>query len=68
MNVSYLAFPYALLHDRKTLVLVSLWTNVFVFTVLFVYFVVVFDATSNASTPGLLVATHVCNFVSIIHV
>jgi hypothetical protein len=68
MNVSYLVFNYALLRDSKTLVLVSLWTNVCVFTVLFVYTAVVFDAASHAATAGLLVATHVCNFVSIVHV
>jgi hypothetical protein len=33
-----------------------------------VYTAVAFDARSDASNAGLLVATHVCNFVSIFHV
>ena len=67
MNVSYFALIYAILNDSKNLVLVCLWTNICVFTVLFVYTVVVFDATSHSSSVELRVATHVCNFVAIIH-
>ena len=68
LNVSCLAFDYAVLRDMKNTVLVCLWTNVFVISALFVYTAVVFDAGSHASNAGLLVATHVCNFVSIVHV
>jgi len=68
LNVSYLLFNYALLHEMKNLVLVSLWTNVVVFVVLFVYTVVVFDASSQASTVGFLLWTHFCNFVAVVHV
>ena len=68
LNVSYLAFNYALLRDMKNTVLVCLWTNVFVISALFVYTAVVVDAGSHASNAGLLVATHVCNFVSVLHV
>jgi hypothetical protein len=68
LNVSCLAFNYALLSDKKNTVLVCLWTNVVVLTALFVYTAVVFKEDSHASNAGLLVATHVCNFVSIFHV
>jgi hypothetical protein len=37
MNVSYIAFTWALLRERKNLVLVTLWTNVVVYTVHFVF-------------------------------
>lgn len=67
LNLSYLAFNYALLHEMENAVLVCLWTNVCVLTALFVYTAVAFDARSDASNAGLLVATHVCNFVSIFH-
>jgi hypothetical protein len=68
LNVSYIAFTWALLGERKNLVLVTLWTNVVVYTVLFVYTAVTFKEASAASTAGLLVATHVCNLVSVVHV
>jgi hypothetical protein len=68
MNASVLAFDHALLHNMTNLVLVCLWTNIFVFAVLFVQTAVVFDVDSGASTAGLLVATHVCNLVGIFHV
>ena len=68
LNVSCLAFDYAVLRDMKNTVLVCLWTNVFVISAMFVYTAVVFGAGSHASNAGLLVATHVCNFVSVFHV
>jgi hypothetical protein len=68
MNVSYIAFNWALLGERKNWVLVTLWTNVVVYTVLFVYTAVTFKAASAEASAGLLVATHVCNFVSVVHV
>ena len=68
LNVSCLAFDYAVLRDMKNTVLVCLWTNVFVISAMFVYTAVVFGAGSHASNAGLLVATHVCNFVSVLHV
>jgi hypothetical protein len=68
MNVSYISFTWVLLRERKNLVLVTLWTNVVVYTVLFVYTVVSVKTVSVVSTTGLLVATHVCNFVSVVHV
>lgn len=68
LNLSYLAGIYAILHEMEKVVLVCLWTCVCVFTVLFVYTAVTFDARSDASNAGLLVATHVCNFVSVFHV
>ena len=67
VNVSYLLFNYAFLREMKNLVLISLWTNVVVFVVLFVYTVVVFDGSSHASTVGFLVWTHFCNFVAVVH-
>jgi hypothetical protein len=68
LNLSYLAGIYAMLHDMENVVLVCLWTIICVLTALFVYTAVAFDARSDASNAGLLVATHVCNFVSIFHV
>jgi hypothetical protein len=68
LNLSYIAFNYALLHEKQNAVLVCLWTNIFVLTALFVYTAVAFDARSDAANAGLLVATHVCNFVSVFHV
>jgi hypothetical protein len=68
LNVSCLAFNYALLRDKKNTVLVCLWTNVAVLTTLFVYTAVVFKWDSHTSNADLLVATHVCNFVSVFHV
>ena len=58
MDVTQIAFIYAMLHDMKNVVLVCLCTNVFVFVVLFVYTVVVFDAASHTWTFGFLVWTH----------
>ena len=43
-------------------------TNVVVLTTLFGYTVVVFDTVSHTLTVGLLVVTHVCNFVVVFHV
>lgn len=68
LNLSYLAVIYAILHEMENVVLACLWANIFVFTALFVYTAVAFDARSDAANAGLLVATHVCNFVSVFHV
>ncbi len=68
MNVQYIAFNWALLRERKRLVLMTLWTNVVVYTVLFVYTAVSFKEASAASTKDVFVATHVCNLVSVVHV
>jgi hypothetical protein len=71
MNASVLAFDHALLHNMTNLVLVCLWTNIFVFAVLFVQTAVVFDVvdlSDSGASAGLLVATHVCNLVGIFHV
>jgi hypothetical protein len=68
INASCTAFTYALLGQRKNLLLVTLWTNVVVITILFVYTVVTFNGASQTSTTGLLVVTHLCNVVSIVHV
>jgi hypothetical protein len=68
MNASYLAFNYALMHNKQDLVLVCLWTNILVFTTLFVYTIVVFDPRADLDNERLIVATHVCNFVAIFHV
>jgi hypothetical protein len=68
LNASYIAFNYALLRGMQNTVLACLWTNVVLLTALFVYTAVAFDARSDASTAGLLFATHVCNFVAVFHV
>lgn len=68
LNASYLVFNYGLLHDKPAVVLVCLWTNVVVLTALFVYTADVFDSVWDFENEGLIVATHVCNFVGILHV
>jgi len=70
MNVSCLVFNYALVRGLKNVVLVCLWTNIFCSTALFVNTADVFDASSvtPAWSERLLVATHVCNLVGVLHV
>ena len=67
-NAACIIFDYALLHNKQTLVLVCLWTNILVFTTLFVYSIVVFDPRLDPDNARLFVATHVCNFVAIFQV
>lgn len=67
LNVSCLVFNYALLREMRTVVLVCVWTNIFVYAVLFVQTAVVFPADSGAASAGLLLATHACNVVGIFH-
>ena len=68
LNASCLAFDYGLLHDKPAVVLVCLWANVVVLTALFVYTADFFDSAWDLDDQGLIVATHVCNFVGIFHV
>jgi hypothetical protein len=67
LNVSCLVFDYALLREMRTVVLACVWTNIFVYAVLFVQTVVVFSADAGAASAGLLLATHACNVVAILH-
>ena len=67
-NAACITFDYALLHNKQALVLVCLWTNVLVFTSLFVYTIVAFDPRADLDKAPLIVATHVCNFVAVFHV
>jgi len=67
-NTACITFDYALLHNKQDLVLVCLWTNVLVFTSLFVYTIVAFDPRADLHNAPLIVATHVCNFVAVFHV
>ena len=68
MHLTYIVCVYAILHGKKHVVLACLCTNVFVYVVLFVYTVVVFDAAPHTWTLGFLVWTHFCNFTAILHV
>ena len=67
-NAACITFDYALLHNKQSLVLVCLWTNILVFTTLFVYTIVVFDPRWDLDNARLIVVTHVCNCVAILHV
>jgi hypothetical protein len=68
LNASYLAFNYGLLYDKPAVVLVCLWTNVVVLAALFVHTADVFDSAWDLDDRALIVATHVCNFVGVLHV
>jgi len=68
MNASYLIFNYGLLLELKNMVVMCLWTNIYVFIVLFIYTILVFKMESDSSNLGLLVGTHICNAVAIFHV
>jgi hypothetical protein len=68
MNASYLIFNYGLLLELKNVVVMCLWTNIYVFIVLFIYTMLVFKMESDSSNFGLLVGTHICNAVAIFHV
>ena len=67
-NAACIIFDHALLHNKQTLVLVCLWTNILVFTTLFVYSLGVFDPRLDPDNAPLIVITHVCNFVAIFQV
>lgn len=70
LNASCIVFNYALVREMKNVVLVCLWTNIFCCTALFVNTADVFDASSvtSAWSERLLVATHACNLVGVVHV
>lgn len=69
MDISYVAFIYAVEGDHVKLVRGVLWTNVIAYIVLFVYSLVIFPVDNHVvDNPALLYVTHVFTAVAIFHV
>ena len=69
MDISYVAFIYAVEGDNVKLVRVVLWTNVIAYMILFVYSLVTFPVDDHVvGNPALLYVTHVFTAVAIFHV
>lgn len=67
-NVSTIVFDWAVLHERKHVVLACLLTNAVCGISLFVYTGVVFDLFQTTAQKPFVLATHCCNAVTVFHV
>jgi hypothetical protein len=68
LNTCYTALGFGLVHENKQLVVQCLDIIIAIFLALFVYTVLVFRVESGTPNAALLVGTHFCNAVAILHV